>query len=610
MQAARLNITDFPSSNQASAKTEIKQDSHFGELLLRQTEPFPSLKDKVQPQQGKEQQLAEMYENLEEILPDEVMAILKENEFLQEEVAAIIMQEAASQQEARSTEDDEQQLLLEKLLNRHLSSKNQVNQIDVTTDAKADEKAAADIYNEMINLLKDIEKTADIDDVAGKLANLLQDWEAFFQKNPDLDKENMLDKIQQQIQSADSSPFDQTIHQMACSLLAGDLSKRGEHLDNLDADSVLQDLQQVISELDPAEAKHIMEQITKQLTESGLLDEELLESMAFNEGQADSLKANIQQVLDVINRQIQTAEPSVAEQVMKQIAKLLQAYRQPEQAENQVKQAMEQSASAMMSSRQASAGDIEGMQRLEARIATWLQSAFKEVSPGVIKQNGHMNGTSQTDTNNEAEYRQPVKEDMVHRTEAKLAAWLQTSFQGTSSAGLKQESLPISKVEQFIIHMGQSDTAKGLSGKELIEKMETIVQSQRLQGFARGQNPIAIQLRPENLGDMTIRFVQTNGELTVQMLVSSKAVKEVLESNLHQLRNMFSPHQVSVERQDNLAASQTDASKSSKENQNEQQQSGHEEASSESGEQEPAPDTESFESFMEQLLSQNIEEQV
>lgn len=248
----------------------------------------------------------------------------------------------------------------------------------------------------------------------------------------------------------------------------------------------------------------------------------------------------------------------------------------------------------------------ENLDRLEAKITTWLQSVFKEVSPGVIKQNSDVAIVNKEGTGDS----QPVKAETegTQRIDSKLAAWVQSAFQEASPGVIKQETLPISKVEQYILNTGQADLNKALTGKELIDKIESIVQSQRMQNFVQGQKPISIQLRPENLGDMTIRFMQVNGEMTVQMLVSSKAVKDLLESNMHQLRNMFSPHQVTVEKQDNILLSNADAAKSSKENQNEQQQSNQQESASDSKEQEQASDTESFEAFMEKLLSQNMEE--
>lgn len=591
-----LSMPEFMLSNQKMHTGQgMNQNSGFRDLLLRQTVPV-SDDISVPMQENKKKQLDKTYQQLKELLPDEVLAILQENDGLQEEILTLVMQSLYSQQEVSMDDNDEQQkLLIQKLLKQHLSP----------SEEKADLQGAADIYNEIVNLLQSVGEMAVIDDTASLLAKLKQDWDRFFQENPELDKKEALDDIHQYMQRADSFIFSQTVNQMVYQLLDANLPEGTETNDELNPKAVevnkaLQDLNQFILRADSATAEQMVKQIADLFKESGLMEEQLLKDIGSNAGQAanqpaeDNRQARIQQLIQVISQQMEKANPAVAEQTVKQIMKQLQDWKLVEQILIQPQKAVR------------SELVMEGSQRTEARIVTWLQSIFKEVAPGVIKQNSNVNFADQT----EAQSAKTVSE-AAQRIEPKLAAWLQTTIQGASPNVFRQESLPISKVEQFIVNMGQTDLSKALSGKELIDKIESLVQSQRLHNFVQGQNPISIQLRPDNLGEMTIRFVQTNGELTVQMLVSSKAVKEVLESNLHQLRNVFSPHQVTIEKQDNVMLSNgTDASKNSKENQNDQQQADHFEESSESNEQEQYSETESFESFMEKLLSQNEEEQI
>lgn len=598
-----LSMPDFMLSNQKMHTGQgMNQNSGFRDLLLRQSVPA-SGDISVPMQENKKNQLDKAYQQLKKLLPDEVLDILQENDGLQEEILTLVMQSLSSQQGVSMDDNDEQQkLLIQQLLKQHLSS---LTQDDPVLEVKEDLQGAADIYNEIVNLLQGIDEMGAIDDTASLLAKLKQDWDQFFQENTHMDKKEALDDIQQYMQRADSFIFGQTVNQMAYQLLDAKLPEETEtNPQAIEVNKALQDLNQFILRADSATAGKMLKQIADLFIESGLIEEQLLKDIRVSAEQTEvqpaegssqeDLQARIQQLIDVISRQMQKADPAIAEQAAKQIMKQLQDWKPSEEMLVQPLEAAKLKLAA------------EGSQRAEARIATWLQSVFKEVSPGVIKQNSDVNFADQTEA-------QPVKTvtEAAQRTEPKIAAWLQTSFQDASPAVFKQESLPISRVEQFIVNMGQTDLTKALSGKELIDKIESLVQSQRLYSFVRGQNPISIQLRPDNLGDMTIRFVQTNGELTVQMLVSSKAVKEVLESNLHQLRNVFSPHQVTIEKQDNVMLfNGTDASKNSKENPNDQQQADHYEESSESNEQEQYSETESFESFMEKLLSQNEEEQI
>ncbi|MFD2044105.1 flagellar hook-length control protein FliK [Ornithinibacillus salinisoli] len=108
---------------------------------------------------------------------------------------------------------------------------------------------------------------------------------------------------------------------------------------------------------------------------------------------------------------------------------------------------------------------------------------------------------------------------------------------------------PITKLEQFVIHVNQTQEAKPVD-KQLMDQVQKVMKSSKFLSMANGTNQLSLTLRPENLGDMMVKLTQVNGEMTVKIMVTSQATKEMLESNMNQLKNMFSPHQVSIEKQD------------------------------------------------------------
>src|SRR5699024_10698520 len=65
-----------------------------------------------------------------------------------------------------------------------------------------------------------------------------------------------------------------------------------------------------------------------------------------------------------------------------------------------------------------------------------------------------------------------------------------------------------------------------------------------------GQSALSITLNPSNIGEMLVRMTEVDGEMMVKIVVTTSRAKEMLESNMHQLRHMFSPHQVQIERQE------------------------------------------------------------
>ena len=114
------------------------------------------------------------------------------------------------------------------------------------------------------------------------------------------------------------------------------------------------------------------------------------------------------------------------------------------------------------------------------------------------------------------------------------------------------QAIPISEVEQYTVHVNQLQRIERVSD-ELIDKLQNIIKGSRFIQTPQMGNQLSIQLRPENLGNITVRLMQIDGELTVKIIVTSQATREILESNIHQLKHMFSPHQVLIERDETIS---------------------------------------------------------
>ncbi|WP_226376920.1 flagellar hook-length control protein FliK [Oceanobacillus halotolerans] len=159
-------------------------------------------------------------------------------------------------------------------------------------------------------------------------------------------------------------------------------------------------------------------------------------------------------------------------------------------------------------------------------------------------------------------------------TSKDVVKWLQKAFSNQlanteNSNGVSfTTNAPMSRIEQYVIQVNPTQRSKSVD-QQLINEFQKVMKTSQFLSMSNGNSQLAIRLQPDTLGDMMVRFTQVNGEMTVKILVSSVAAKEMLESNLHQLKNMFSPHQVTIERQDlqtqqsqNLNADQEDQSMS------------------------------------------------
>src|SRR5699024_3624985 len=106
-------------------------------------------------------------------------------------------------------------------------------------------------------------------------------------------------------------------------------------------------------------------------------------------------------------------------------------------------------------------------------------------------------------------------------------------------------------VEQYVIHVQDSNRVEKVSS-ELMGKFAQIIRSSHfLQGENQGQ--LSITLKPEHLGNIQVRLLQVDGEMTVRLIVSTQMAREMLETNVHQLKHLFAPHQITIERDEQVS---------------------------------------------------------
>lgn len=140
-----------------------------------------------------------------------------------------------------------------------------------------------------------------------------------------------------------------------------------------------------------------------------------------------------------------------------------------------------------------------------------------------------------------------------------LEKWIQHAMKNQDLTGMQVERQDISstltqttqpKLAQYVIHMQQTE-GNSLE-RQLVNELRQILIDSKFFTARNGMNQLSIRLNPEHLGEMVIRLTEINGEMTVRMIVQSQAAKELLDRNMHQLKHLFSPHQVAVEKQDTL----------------------------------------------------------
>ncbi|MFD2657200.1 flagellar hook-length control protein FliK [Gracilibacillus thailandensis] len=168
-------------------------------------------------------------------------------------------------------------------------------------------------------------------------------------------------------------------------------------------------------------------------------------------------------------------------------------------------------------------------------------------------------------------------------TQQDVKRWIEGAMERIEPA-IKQEQAQIvrndtgnqqvqSKIQQYVIHLSQTNSDQQLVQKQLIDQFQQVMQKSNFMKLSSGANQLMLRIQPEHLGDITVKLTQINGEMTVKMIASTQGAKELLEGNLKQLRHMFSPQQVIIEKQENLAqANQEELTDDNLNSQGEEQQ--------------------------------------
>ncbi|WP_054635312.1 flagellar hook-length control protein FliK [Thalassobacillus sp. C254] len=104
-----------------------------------------------------------------------------------------------------------------------------------------------------------------------------------------------------------------------------------------------------------------------------------------------------------------------------------------------------------------------------------------------------------------------------------------------------------SKAEQLYIYLGENKTTYRRQ-QEFIRQFQEIMGRSNLQQLSNGQQQLSIKLFPENLGRLDIQFTHVDGKLAARMIVSSSGARELIESQISQLRLLFQQQNLSVEK--------------------------------------------------------------
>ncbi|MEI5906176.1 flagellar hook-length control protein FliK [Bacillus spongiae] len=156
-----------------------------------------------------------------------------------------------------------------------------------------------------------------------------------------------------------------------------------------------------------------------------------------------------------------------------------------------------------------------------------------------------------------------------------------------------------SRIMQQELHLTK---AESLSYEKFVKEFSSVLSRAQF-GKLPNMNKLLIKLYPEELGSLRIELLHKNGLMTARILTSTIAAKELIDSQLHGLKQAFQQQNLQVEKME-VQQMLSDELRQDKGNQKQQNHQQHQKQKQNSDSQEFS-DQNSFESFKELLL--NIE---
>lgn len=121
---------------------------------------------------------------------------------------------------------------------------------------------------------------------------------------------------------------------------------------------------------------------------------------------------------------------------------------------------------------------------------------------------------------------------------------LKNSFVLTLSSYINSEQLPVSNIEGEALSFDMRE--------EFIQKLKDAIKLTRFAQLPNGAQKLTVRLIPEHLGTITLQLVKDGDQMIAKMIASTQSAKDLLEHNIHQLKQALPNIVIQIDRFDIL----------------------------------------------------------
>lgn len=212
-----------------------------------------------------------------------------------------------------------------------------------------------------------------------------------------------------------------------------------------------------------------------------------------------------------------------------------------------------------------------------------LQSLVKETVPG---NDGKQNSAGSFPQNFFGQFRNgkakadeasaPLKDNVQNRSEtaAQDTKFSLNTFDKLSrEIPVVQQNVPLAQQQLFtqMFSPQSSQQAARPNQEALLKQFETLLSKSTFKQLQNGVQQLTLKLHPVSMGRLDITIQQVNGVMTARIMTTTQMAKDMLDSQLHQLKQAFQGQNLQVERVE-TAQQQAQLWKDMQEEQKEKQQ--------------------------------------
>ncbi|MGE7903686.1 flagellar hook-length control protein FliK [Peribacillus sp. NPDC094092] len=181
------------------------------------------------------------------------------------------------------------------------------------------------------------------------------------------------------------------------------------------------------------------------------------------------------------------------------------------------------------------------LEGLTGKLERWLSNQSK-AEPG--QSNTLEKGQTKTIETLKSAFSQLSGSDKVNK-EGTVSGGV--TLQSTDSGNHQGTGMPflMTKLEQFVLAAPKGEQT--VSQEEFVKQFENILSKANF-NRTNGVNKLLIRLTPKHLGSLRIELIQKDGMLSAKIMASTSQAKDMLENQIHGLKQAFSGQNIQMER--------------------------------------------------------------